>query len=152
AAAVTLPPPGNGPDKPHRKGKPKPEPIRCWALRVYQINTPSGQEPIEWMILTDEPLDHLDAALLVAFWYSCRWLIEEYHKCLKTGCGIEARQLEQAYRLQSQLGILSVVAVRLLQLKHQAKVNPAARASSIVPKNYVQTLAAHLKLPMRKLT
>jgi len=29
----------------------------------------------------------------VAFWYSCRWLIEEYHKCLKTGCRIEARQL-----------------------------------------------------------
>lgn len=152
AMPLTLLAPKCWSDKPHRKGLPRPEPIRCWALRMVQINPPSGQEPIEWIILTDEPIEELNSALKVAFWYTCRWLIEEYHKCLKTGCRIEARQLEEADRLQSLLGILAVVAVRLLQLKHQAKVNPTAPATSVVPRNYVETLAAYLKQSPKKMT
>ncbi len=33
-------------------------------------------------------------ALTQLDWYACRWVIEEYHKCLKSGCAIEKRQLE----------------------------------------------------------
>ena len=115
-------------------------------MRVYEVgDTPAGAEPIEWVILTDEPVTDLATALTVAFWYSCRWLIEEYHKCLKSGCRVESRQLEEAGRLKSLLGVLGVVAVRLLQLKHQAKVNPDAPALSVIPPRYVRTLGAHLK-------
>jgi len=152
ALAITLLPPKNWSDKPHRKSKPRPEPMTCWALRIHQINAPRGQEPIEWIILTDEPLDRLEAALKVSFWYSCRWLIEEYHKCLKTGCRMEQRQLEEADRLKALLGILAVVAVRLLQLKHQARMNPTEAASQIVPTNYLRTLAAYLKQSPEKMT
>jgi hypothetical protein len=152
ATAVTLLAPKNWPDKEHRRGRPRPEPIQCWAVRVYETDAPAGQEPIEWVILTDRRVDTAAAALEVVYWYSCRWLIEEYHKCLKTGCRIESRQLEEARRLKSLLGILGVVAVRLLQLKHQAKVNPDAPATSVVPENYVNTLAAYLKETPSKLT
>jgi hypothetical protein len=152
ASPVTLFAPKNWSDKAHRKDLPRPAPLRCWAVRVYEINAPAGEKPIEWVILTDEPMKDLAAALKVVFWYSCRWLIEEYHKCLKSGCQIEARQLETAQRLEALMGILSVVAVRLLQLKHQAKVNPDLQASKIIPRQYVQTLAAHLKRPWTKLT
>ena len=114
-------------------------------MRVYEVDTPAGAEPIEWVILTDEPVTDLAAALTVAFWYSCRWLIEEYHKCLKSGCRVESRQLEEAGRLKALLGVLAVLAVRLLQLKHQAKVNPDAPALSVIPPRYVRTLGAHLK-------
>lgn len=150
AMALTLLSPKNGPDKPHRKGQERPEALQCWAVGVYEINAPEGEDPIEWVILTDEPVTDLKSTLKVAYWYSCRWLIEEYHKCLKSGCRMEERQLEQARRLQSLLGILAIVAVRLLQLKHQAKVNPHALACSIVPDRYVQTLAAYLQQPPAK--
>lgn len=150
ATAVTLLAPKNWSQNPHRKGTPRPEPIRCWAVRVYEINAPAEEEPIEWVILTDEPVKELSAAWKVTFWYSCRWLIEEYHKCLKSGCQVEKRQLEEARRLEALLGILTVVAVRLLQLKHQAKVNPKATALSIVPRRYVQTLAAYLKQTFKR--
>jgi hypothetical protein len=152
ALPVTLLAPKNWSDKPHRQGQRRPDPIRCWAVHVYQINTPAGHDPIEWVLLTDEPVRNLKLSLLVAFWYSCRWLIEEYHKCLKTGCRIEQRQLEEAHRLQSLLGILTVVAVRLLQLKHQAKVNPTAKATGVVPENYVRALAAYIKQPGKQMT
>jgi len=152
AMAVTLLAPKNWSDKEHRKGQPRPGPIHCWAVHVLEINAPAGTEPIEWVILTDEPVRDLATALKVVFWYSCRWLIEEYHKCLKTGCRIETRQLQEARRIKALLGILAVVAIRLLQLKHQAKANPNAPAQSIVPERYVKTLAAYLKRPPRKLT
>jgi hypothetical protein len=153
AVPVTVLAPKNWSDKPHRKNRPRPEPIECWAVRVWEVGAPEGQDPVEWVILTDEPVENLESAVKVAFWYSCRWLIEEYHKCLKTGCRIESRQLEQGVRLQRLLGVLSVVAVRLLQLKHQAKVNPDAPATSVVPERYVKTMAARLNLPRnRKLT
>ena len=56
--------------------------------------------------------------------YAKRWLIEEYHKALKTGVGAERTELTTAARIQSLLGILAVVAVRLLQLKYAAKARP----------------------------
>jgi len=152
ATAITLLAPKNWPDKPHRQDQPRPAPLCCWAVRIYEINAPAGEDPIEWVILTDEPVADLKTALKVAGWYSSRWLIEEYHKCLKTGCRMEDRQLESAGRLQSLLGVLAVVALRLLQLKHQAKVNPDASALSIIPERYVRTLAAHLKEKPRQLT
>ncbi len=46
--------------------------------------------------------------------YACRWLIEEYHKALKSGAQIEQRQLEKRRRIEVLLGILAVVALRLL--------------------------------------
>jgi hypothetical protein len=152
ATPVTLLAPKNWADKPHRRNKPRPAPLQCWAVRVHEVNTPAGEEPIEWVILTDEPVTDAATALTVVFWYACRWLIEEYHKCLKSGCRIESRQLEEADRLKTLLGILSVVAVRLLQLKHQAKVNPDAPALRIIPQRYVQTLAAHLKQSYKRMT
>jgi len=152
ATPVTLFAPKNWSDKPHRKDKPRPGPIRCWAVRVHEIDPPAGAEPVEWVILTDEPVADLSAALTVAFWYACRWLIEEYHKCLKSGCRVESRQLAEAGRLRTLLGVLAVVAVRLLQLKHQAKVDPDAPALGVIPARYVRTLAAHLKRSSEKMT
>jgi hypothetical protein len=149
---ITMLSPRNWADKPHRKGHKRPEPLCCWAVRIWGINPPAGVDPIEWVLLTDEPAEGLASTLKVVYCYSCRWLIEEYHKCLKSGCRAESRQLEEASRLEAMLGILTVVAFRLLQIKHQAKVNPDAPAKSIVPENYVNTLAAHLKLSPGKLT
>jgi Transposase DNA-binding/Transposase Tn5 dimerisation domain len=153
AAPITLLAPKNWGDKKHRKDLPRPAPIRCWAVRVYEINAPAAEEPAEWVILTDESVATAEAALKVASWYSRRWLIEEYHKCLKTGCRVEERQLEEAGRLEAIIGVLAVVAVRLLQLKEQAKVNPDIPAVRIVPDNYVRTLEAYLgrsKLTVRE--
>ncbi|MEG4939795.1 hypothetical protein [Microcoleus sp. F4-D5] len=63
-------------------------------------------------------------------------LIEEYHKCLKSGCGIEQRQLETGDGLLRLLGFLAVVAVRLLQLRTASRMDGAADACQFVP-NYL---------------
>ena len=142
AMRMTLRPPKNWSSKAHRQDRKKPAPIDCWAVRVWESDPPAGAKAIEWILLTDMACNDPSSASLIAFWYSCRWLIEEYHKCLKTGCKVEERQLETADRLEALTGILGVVAVRLLQLKQQARCDPQQPAKKVVPVIYVQVLAA----------
>ena len=121
------------------------EPLRGWVVRVWEMDPPKGEEPIEWVLLTTVAVADLEMALTIAYWYSLRWLIEEYYKCLKTGCSAEKRQLAEAERLRACIGVLAVVAVRLLQLKHQARVNPDRPAVGCAPQGHVQVLAVYLK-------
>jgi hypothetical protein len=126
-------------------GRGEAEPLRCWLVRVWEPETPEGEEPIEWVLLTSVPVQDVEGALTVAFWYSLRWLIEEYHKCLKTGCSAEQRQLQEVERLRACIGMLAVVAVGLLRLKQYARVEPDRPASDCAPRGHVQVLAAYRK-------
>ena len=56
--------------------------------------------------------------------YAKRWLIEEYHKALKTGAGMERSGLRTRERLEALLGILAVVAVRLVNMKLLCATRP----------------------------
>lgn len=119
------------------------EPLRVWLVRVWEAATPTGEEPIEWLLLTSVPIPDLAMALEIARWYSLRWLVEEYHKCLKTGCAVETRQLEAPLRLAACTAVLAVVAVRLLQLKLAARAAPQSPALEAAPVDHVRVLAAY---------
>ena len=55
---------------------------------------------------------------------------------------MEQRQYRTAKRLEALTALLSVVAVRLLQLKSVARVAPERPAEHVVPKRWIQMLAA----------
>ena len=61
-------------------------------------------------------------------WYATRWMIEEYHKAIKTGLGAERLQPESAERLFAAIAIMSVVALRLLELRERLRRHPDAAA------------------------
>lgn len=98
-----------------------PQPVN--VVQVQEVNPPEGAEPIQWVLLTTWPVGDLHACMRVVKAYACRWLIEEYHKALKTGTGIENSQLTTAQRITSLLGIVAVVAVRLLNMKLLARAH-----------------------------
>ena len=127
-------------------------PIRCWVVRVWEPCTPEGEDPIEWVLLCSEPAEDPQAAFEIARWYSCRWLVEEYHKCLKTGCRVESRQLRTADRLKAMIGMSAVVAVRLLQLKQHARLRPESPAETCVSSDHVNVLAAYYSKPAAGMT
>ena len=77
---------------------------------------------------------------IVIGYYELRWLVEEYHKALKTGCSVEKRQLKTAAKLEAMVGLMSVVAVRLLRLKSLARTNPDVPAKRVVPNIWLQML------------
>jgi hypothetical protein len=126
-------------------------PLRCWAVRVWELDPPAGQEGLEWMLLTSEAVDGLSDAVRICNWYSLRWMIEEYHQCLKSGCRVEQRQLEDADRLGAFIGIATAVAARLLQLKNEVREAPDQAAMQCVSNELVQTLAKLKKIKLKQL-
>jgi len=112
---------------PYRKGVQqlgKGEPAEVWTVRLWEeLEQKNG---IEWILLTDKPVESVSEARQVARIYSSRWLIEEFHKCLKTGLGAERLQLETAHRLQAAVAIFSIVALRLLVMREKVRYDPDA--------------------------
>ncbi len=102
------------------------EPIDCWCVRVWEEDPPEGVLALEWVLYTDWPTVSFSDALLAVMDYASRFLIEEFHKGVKTGMRAEDLQLEQANRLFAAIAVMSVVAVRLLDLRELGKGFPEA--------------------------
>lgn len=98
------------------------------AVRVWEEGTPQGESPLEWLLLTNLAVDTFEQALDVSAIYSCRWLVEEFHKALKSGMGAEKLQLEDGRRLMSAVAVMSIVALRLLDLRDVLRIKPGAPA------------------------
>jgi hypothetical protein len=99
-------------------------PLTLNVVEAREVGAPEGQEPIHWVLLTSLPCQRLVEARRIIARYARRWLVEEYHKALKSGAHVEASQLETRGRVEALLGILAVVAVRLLQSKLLARSKP----------------------------
>jgi hypothetical protein len=102
--------------------------ISCTAVRVWEINPPADGEALEWILLTSKQVENFSQALECALQYSTRWLIEEFHKALKTGLGAEKLQLEKAEAIFAAISIMSIVALRLIDLREQLRIAPDAEA------------------------
>jgi len=123
------------------------EEIPMGVLETREVNPPRGVTPMRWLLLTAEQVRGFADAWQVIAYYEKRPLVEEYHKCLKTGCSVEARQYRTGDRMAPIIGLLSVVAVRLLQLKIVARQEPDRPAAKVVPTNWLASLPRLLKRP-----
>ena len=115
-------------------------PIAMNVIEVVEVDAPKGVTPIRWVLFTSLPVETFDDAWTLIEYYEMRWLVEEYHKAIKTGCAAESRQLKAAGRLEAFIGLTSVVAVRLLKLKSLARTNPDVPAQRVVPRVWLQML------------
>ena len=94
------------------------EPMPVWVIRVWEPEPPAEvEEPLEWILLCSLPVETPEQLLEKRSWYERRPLIEDFHQVEKTGCGEERLRFQTAEALLPMLGVLSVVAVRILQLR-----------------------------------
>ena len=108
--------------RPGRRTPPLPD---VGVVEVREVDAPeSVKEPLHWILLTSLPCATKTQVRRIVGYYTARWWIEEYHKALKSGVGVEASQLERADRLEALIAILAVVAVRLLHTKSLARARP----------------------------
>lgn len=140
--AVRVPPPAHR--SPYVK-RLSPSPIEMHVVHVREVDVPKGVEPIEWILLTSLAVENFEDAWTVIGYYERRWLIEEWHKALKTGCRVTERQLKTKQRLEAMVGLLSVVSVRLLQLKSAARVEPDRPARQMIPSRWIALLQSARK-------
>jgi len=118
-----------------------------WVVEAREVHPPDGVEPLHWVLWTSLPVASFEAAWQVLEYYEKRWLIEEVHKAMKTGCRLEQRQYAAAHRLEAVAGLTSVLAVRLVQLKTLARAQPDLPAEHVVPKLWLTMLRALRKRP-----
>jgi hypothetical protein len=136
-AAVQLPLPRE------KRGHYRGVPLSVWAVRVWEEDPPAGAEAVEWLLLTNVAVTTEASAWQRADWYEVRWVQEEWHKALKTGCAVQAPQFTDVERLEPMVALLSVVALTLLALRWQSRDEGRADwpATEVVAEEYVEVLS-----------
>lgn len=98
-------------------------PLQVTVVHVWGVDPEDGTL-IEWFLYTSLSINDLETACMIVNYYSHRWIIEDYHKTLKSGLKAEDLQLETAHRLFAAIAIMSIVALRLLDLRESLRINP----------------------------
>jgi hypothetical protein len=125
-----------------------PRAVSLNVVHVREKAAPPGQQPVSWLLLTNLPIDTVEAVDLVIDSYRHRWLIEEYNKALKSGCALEKRQLESKHALLNALALFVPIAWRLLTLRTLSRETPDAPASRVLSDRQLQILRARKKVQL----
>lgn len=112
------------------------------VVEVREVKAPAGVQPLHWVLFSSLPVSSFDESWAVIEYYEKRPVVEDFHKSLKTGCRVEERQYETSERLEAITGLLSIAAVRLLQLRSTARQTPERPAEEVVPRHWVTVLSA----------
>lgn len=96
------------------------KPLDLHVVRVSEIDPVEGQAPLEWLLLTSLPISTEEEVKEIVEHYECRWLIEDFHKCWKTGCRLETRPLQSLEAVERMMAIMAPIGLRILQMKFLA--------------------------------
>ncbi|RYU97541.1 IS4 family transposase, partial [Emticicia agri] len=102
-----------------------------YVLTLQQLQPIKGQDLAHWMILTNVPVKTLAEAVAIIDTYTRRWTTcEDFHKCLKTGCSIQQRQLQSPQALFNTISLLSLIAIGLLRTRYLALKEHAQKTTN----------------------
>jgi hypothetical protein len=143
AAPVRLRPPP-------RTGRKLPS-VTVNAVIVREIDTPPGEEPVEWVLLTTLPIDTIEQIKRVVEYYCTRWHIEIFFRTLKSGCRIEERRFEHVDRIERALGLYLIAAWRTLFVTWMGRECPDMDCQAIFePSEWKAVWAATQRKPPPK--
>ncbi|MBU1950796.1 MAG: IS4 family transposase [Candidatus Eisenbacteria bacterium] len=106
--------------------------MEMYAVYVLEPDPPDGEQPVEWMLLTNLPVRSFAEAYEKVLWYCLRWRIEMYFKVLKSGFRVEACRLARAERLTRYLAVMSIVGWRLFMITLLARTDPTTPCTKIL--------------------
>ena len=116
-------------------------PLPLSLVWVHEIGAPSTvSDPLDWLLVTNVPVTSFLEAVERVKWYRARWHIEVFHRVLKSGCRVEACQLERADKLRRYLTLTSVIAWRLFWLVQINRAQPDAMCTVVLSEDEWQAL------------
>jgi len=124
--------------------------VRVNLVQVSEVDAPDGEEPVQWRLITSEPIGTAAEIAAVIDHYRGRWTIEDYFKSLKTGCAFEKRQLHSRHAMLNALAVFATVAWRLLAIRTLARANSERPASQLLTPMQLKLLtraSKRIKLP-----
>lgn len=101
------------------------------AVLVTEKMPPTGDEPVEWLLLTSLPITTSDQVRLIIEYYCSRWMIEIFFRTLKMGCRVEDRQFETLERQLACLAVYLIVAWRTLLVCRMGRSSPELSCEAI---------------------
>ena len=131
---VELPPPRHLPER---------KPISLWLVHAVEEEPPPGVKPIEWFLLTTMAITSPEQAMRVLAHYCLRWRIEDWHRVLKTGCGIEELRNETATRLERAIAIYLVIAWRVMLMALLGREEPGLSPEVLFSDLEIEVLTAY---------
>lgn len=120
------------------------EPVTVNVVHAYEEEAPDPESAVSWVLATSLPVSSRADLERVLDIYRARWLIEEFHRALKTGCMFEKRQLESFESITTLLAISYPVACELLWLRSRAR-DEDLPASDVMRPSMLQCLRIHPK-------
>jgi len=126
--------------------------MKVCVVREWEPEPPEGVEALEWILVTSLTVSTMEDAWQCITWYKWRWLIEDFHKVLKTGCLLEGRCLQTVEAMCNLLAILTPTAMRLLWLRQIAQTAPDTPATDVISKDVIQVVLHLDKRPTATLT
>lgn len=114
-------------------------------VHVFEPNPPEKQSPVEWLLMTNEPIETPEDIRKVVAIYRQRWLIEEFFKAIKTGCAFEKRQLTTYHSLSIALAMTVPLAWEILLLRAQSRAKVSLPAKDFMSPLRIQLLRAAMK-------
>lgn len=124
---------------------------KVWLIQAKEIDAPFGVDALDWTLLSTEEVDDFEHAVEMVRCYSMRWNIEEFHHVLKSGCRVEHLQYDTVERLVPVIGMLSVVAWRVLSLTKQSRTDPEMDVVKVADRDEVNVLSLWLRSQGEKL-
>jgi hypothetical protein len=96
---------------------------------------------VDWMLVTNTDVTTAHDACEAVRRYAKRWRIEDFHRTWKSGlCDVEATQLRSSEAITKWATILAAVAARAEELRHAAREQPDAPATTVLSQDEIQAL------------
>jgi hypothetical protein len=94
------------------------------VIYVQEEQQDESIEPIEWYLLTNEPVGSVEAAYEKVRWYKQRWKIEQFHHVLKSGCKVEKLQERRMDKTTLLVLMYSIVAAAIMNITYIGRIHP----------------------------
>jgi len=101
------------------------------VVLASEVDPPENDVPVEWLLLTNLPVDEIEQVRQVIQYYCVRWMIEVFFRVLKSGCRVEERRFEHIDRLLSCLAVYLIVAWRTLYVCRLGRGCPDISCESV---------------------
>jgi hypothetical protein len=98
----------------------KEEPVWLNLVVVRELDPPEGVKPLQWVLLTDLPVETPEEIRFVVDCYSCRWRAEEFFRTTKDGMKLEQSRLDDAASTARLLFFITLKAMFLDTLRADA--------------------------------
>jgi hypothetical protein len=127
----------------NEKDRTLPRSVRLRLVEVREVDTPAGEEPLHWLLLTTHAVDDLAKAWLIVSWYKLRWTIEQIFRLAKSqGLGLEDSQMASAEGLMKLTAAALKAACIDMQLVQERDGKLGLPASTVFAPAEISTLEA----------